>query len=66
MTEGELAERLGVAAQTLRRWRLQGRGPAYMKCGDRASTATVRYRLADIEAWERSRVAVTGEAPAVA
>ncbi len=38
LTEGEVAAWLRVAPQTLRRWRVQGRGPAFLKVG-----AAVRY-----------------------
>lgn len=33
-------------AQTPRRWRVQGRGPVFVRVGNR-----VRYRQADVEAW---------------
>jgi excisionase family DNA binding protein len=42
----ELAEYLGVTAQTLRQYRLDGRGPVYLKIGH-----LVRYRLSDVEQW---------------
>jgi len=44
---GELAARLRVKAQTLRQWRVTGRGPAFFKlCG------RVVYKVSDVEAWE--------------
>ena len=47
LNEREL-ESLGLASQrTLQAWRLLGRGPRFIKVGGRS----VRYRLADVEAW---------------
>jgi predicted DNA-binding transcriptional regulator AlpA len=41
-------EELGLASRrTLQAWRLLGRGPRFIKVGGRS----VRYRLADVEAW---------------
>jgi predicted DNA-binding transcriptional regulator AlpA len=54
----EVAQRLGVAEITLRKWRISGSGPRYIRCG-----ANVRYRVGDIESWLASRtVASTSEA----
>jgi excisionase family DNA binding protein len=47
----ELATRTGIPAETLRYWRQLGKGPAYMRLG-----RAIRYRLADVEAWEESRI----------
>ena len=46
LDEKEVAELLGVSVASLRRWRLLGRGPRATKIG-----ASVRYKLADIEAF---------------
>lgn len=48
LTEGELSKRWSVSVSTLRRWRQQGTGPAYMKLGKR-----VAYSLDAIEKYER-------------
>lgn len=50
--EAEAAERLRVSVPTLRRIRVSGHGPAWVKIGGRA-----RYPLADLVAWlsEQSR-----------
>lgn len=40
LNDVELAEYLGVAVQTVRNWRSQGHGPAFVKIGARA----VRYK----------------------
>jgi excisionase family DNA binding protein len=53
LTEAEAADRLGFKAETLRKWRAQGKGPAYLKLG-----RSIRYRLADVEAWELSGLVV--------
>jgi hypothetical protein len=42
----ETARQLGVNQMTLRRWRVESRGPAYVKLG-----GAIRYRAADIEAF---------------
>ncbi|MCC6269638.1 MAG: helix-turn-helix domain-containing protein [Dehalococcoidia bacterium] len=52
LTETQVANLLAMKVATLRAWRLNGRGPAYMKFG-----RAVRYRREDVEAFvERSRV----------
>lgn len=49
-----LAARLGLAEITLRKWRIYGIGPRFVKVG-----ANVRYRAEDIEHWIASRSAVS-------
>jgi len=53
LTEQELADRLKVTKRTLQRWRneLPPIGPAVMSMG--TDGKTLRYRMQDIEAWER-------------
>jgi predicted site-specific integrase-resolvase len=41
-----LAGKLGVAEQTLRIWRQQGRGPVFVKLG-----GAVRYPVAEVARW---------------
>ena len=41
-----LATELSVSVNTLNRWRLEGRGPIYIKAGRR-----VLYDPADVSAW---------------
>jgi len=48
LTESELADRFGVEPGTLRNWRSSGKGPSFLKM-----EGTVRYRLDDVEAYER-------------
>lgn len=58
LTTPEVADRLGVAEITLRKWRIYGTGPRFIRCG-----ANVRYRSSDIESWVSSRtVGSTSEA----
>ncbi len=46
LTNGEAAELLRIKGQTLRKWRLVGRGPVFTRIGGR-----VRYRKSDLEAF---------------
>lgn len=49
LTTQELHERTGIPVPTLRYWRQLGRELPYERFG-----RLIRYRLADVEAWERS------------
>jgi len=46
LTESEVAARLRVSLACLRRWRLEGRGPRFVKVGSR-----VRYPSEELEGW---------------
>jgi predicted DNA-binding transcriptional regulator AlpA len=46
LTESQISEQLQVSLACLRRWRLRGEGPRYIKVGN-----LVRYRPEDIELW---------------
>jgi predicted DNA-binding transcriptional regulator AlpA len=50
LSSPEAARYLGIAPQTLRKWRLQGKGPRYVRLGD-SPRSRVMYRLADLEVW---------------
>ena len=52
MTEGDLADYLQLSKQTLRNWRVQGKGPKFVKISGRA----VRYRMPDIRAWSEDLI----------
>ena len=52
----DLARRWRISPRTLERWRVEGRGPAYLKIGGR-----VIYRLEDIEAYEVVQLHSPGE-----
>ena len=52
LTEQELADRIKLTVSAIRQWRKYKRtGPPYLKIG-----AAVRYRLEDVEAWEKTLV----------
>ena len=46
LTEKDVAKQINVSLATLRRWRLERRGPQFVKVG-----ALVRYRPEDLEQW---------------
>ena len=46
LNEQELSKRLNVSVATLRRWRLEKRGPMFVKVG-----SLVRYRPEDLDSW---------------
>ena len=52
LTEAEVAERTHISLATLRRWRLERRGPTYRKFG-----SLVRYDEDDLAAWEHAQPA---------
>jgi predicted DNA-binding transcriptional regulator AlpA len=47
LTENQVAERTQISLGTLRRWRLENRGPLYRKFG-----SLVRYDEEDLTAWQ--------------
>jgi hypothetical protein len=53
LTEKEAAEMIvDLKPQTLAKWRLRHKGPAYLKLGGK-----IRYRVIDIQTWmEQSRI----------
>lgn len=58
LTPKDLCARWKVADNTLRKWRVNGTGPHYIKLGE-GRAADVRYRLEDIEEWERQNLYLT-------
>jgi hypothetical protein len=58
LTPKDLRARWKLSDDTLRKWRVSNTGPSYIKLGD-TRNAQVRYRLEDIEAFERSNKFVT-------
>lgn len=46
LTEDKVADRLNVSLASVRRWRLEHRGPRFIKVG-----SLVRYRPEDVESW---------------
>lgn len=54
LTKEELAVRLGIPEDTLKYWRTTRQGPAFIRIGKH-----VRYRLTEVEAWEKTRLVTT-------
>lgn len=50
LTETEVAERTQISLKTLRRWRIERRGPAYRKFG-----SLVRYGEDELARWEQAQ-----------
>jgi excisionase family DNA binding protein len=50
LTESEVAERTQISLGTLRRWRLEKRGPRYHKFG-----SLVRYAEDDLSVWQEAQ-----------
>ena len=50
LTEIQVAERTGISLKTLRRWRLENRGPKYSKFG-----SLVRYGVEELVQWEQAQ-----------
>jgi len=46
LNEQEVSKHLNVSIATLRRWRLEKRGPMFVKVG-----SLVRYRPEDLDSW---------------
>jgi len=51
MRESEVSARLGLSVRTLQKWRLEGRGPRFVKLGN-----AVRYDPGDLDAFVREGV----------
>lgn len=51
LTQAELAARLGVPEDTVKRWRRTRTGPPFFRAGRH-----VRYRETEVEKWEQSRL----------
>jgi predicted DNA-binding transcriptional regulator AlpA len=50
LTEIQVAERTSISLKTLRRWRLENRGPKYSKFG-----SLVRYGVEELTQWEQAQ-----------
>jgi hypothetical protein len=62
LTPADLSERLGgIPVATLRDWRADGRGPAYIRGESNGDKATILYPVAEVEAWEKRRLVRTSE-----
>lgn len=56
LRDTEAAEHLGISPKTLRAWRLQGRGPRYVKLG-----RAVRYLVQDLDQWASGRTIIPAQ-----
>jgi hypothetical protein len=57
LTTEDLAVRYDLKPDTIKRWRMRGRGPSFYKVAALAldpRLPRIRYKLADILAWEQS------------
>jgi hypothetical protein len=54
LTTAELSAQIKCAEITIRKWRMSGKGPPYIRCG-----ANVRYRLSDVETWLKARTIIS-------
>lgn len=59
VTSDEAARIIGIAPKTLVNWRNRGKGPAYVRLGEKHSP--VMYRVRDLESWIDSRVVGAGK-----
>lgn len=55
LSPANLAERYGLPLETVYGWNKTRSGPKYLKIGRH-----VRYRLSDVIAWEKTRIAERG------
>lgn len=60
LTPKELCDRWKIADNTLRKWRVANTGPDYIKLGE-SRNSEVRYRLADVEAFEKTNQFITSK-----
>lgn len=54
LDQDQLAKRWGIHPRTLEGWRLQKKGPPYFRLHE-GKRAPVRYRLEDVEQYERDQ-----------
>jgi hypothetical protein len=54
LSNKEAARLLGIRPNTLEIWRVQGKGPAFLKLGDQPQS-TVRYLRSTVIAWASQR-----------
>jgi hypothetical protein len=57
LTTEDLAVRYDLKPDTIKRWRWRGHGPTFYRVGPAGippKTPMVRYKLADVLAWEQS------------
>lgn len=62
LSPAQAARRLGIGRSSLARTRMEGTGPRFARLGAR----TIRYRVADLDAWAAERAHRSTEAYAPA
>lgn len=61
LTPAEASEYTGISRAKLAKLRHTGRGCAYIRIGDSATKALIRYRKQDLDSWlEQSIIQTTG------
>jgi hypothetical protein len=60
LTTEELAQRWSMDSGSIENWRNAGKGPIFIKVGI-GGAAPVRYRLCDIETWEKKHEVKPGD-----
>lgn len=55
LDDDALARRWGMSTQTLQNWRVQGKGPQYIKMGE-GKSSPVMYRIKDVLEWEEKHL----------
>lgn len=53
LKQEQLAKRWGLSVNTLRDWRTDRKGPKFIKLGKVGTRSKVRYKVSDIEAYEK-------------
>ncbi|HJV52822.1 MAG TPA: helix-turn-helix domain-containing protein [Noviherbaspirillum sp.] len=61
LTQKELAARWQISERWVEKLRQTGKGPAFVALGESPKLKTIRYRIADVEAYETSRQTKGGE-----
>lgn len=51
LTSGQIAKRYSIKEKSVRRQRMQDRGPPHVKFGGR-----IFYKITEVEAWERAQL----------
>jgi predicted DNA-binding transcriptional regulator AlpA len=65
LTENQVSKRWQLSTKTLQLWRAKGWGPKFIKYGP-GIRGLVRYRLSDIEEWERQQEREGGSVATIA
>jgi len=55
MSTKEASAFLGFAEKTLNSWRSQGRGPPYVRIGEKGPRCAIAYRMKHLVAWRDKR-----------